>query len=148
MCNLLLRSRRLLLSPVPIHRSAQSFLEKAGARFEFTEPGDGPAYLATDMSRRLASAVLVYGTNRDAGANRYAAEQLQRGYLEQYESKVPVYKNCTAMHAKYKHGVGRKGARDKVTSGKPVTNFYVSTTIYNANKKLDRDRDGVACEKH
>jgi hypothetical protein len=63
-------------------------------------------------------------------------------------SRVPVYKNCTAMHAKYKHGVGRKGARDKVTSGKPVTNFYVSTTIYNANKKLDRDHDGVACEKH
>jgi Excalibur calcium-binding domain len=63
-------------------------------------------------------------------------------------AKVPVYKNCTAMHAKYKHGVGRKGAHDKVTSGKPVTTFYVSTTIYNANKKLDRDRDGVACEKH
>ena len=63
-------------------------------------------------------------------------------------SRVPVYKNCTAMHAKYKHGVGKKGARDKVSSGKPVTNFYVSTTIYNANKKLDRDHDGVACEKH
>jgi hypothetical protein len=62
-------------------------------------------------------------------------------------TKVPVYKNCTAMHAKYKHGVARKGAHDKVTSGKPVTTFYVSTTIYNANKKLDRDRDGVACEK-
>jgi Excalibur calcium-binding domain len=63
-------------------------------------------------------------------------------------TKVPVYKNCTAMHAKYKHGVGRQGAHDKVTSGKPVTNFYVSTTIYNANKKLDRDHDGVACEQH
>lgn len=63
-------------------------------------------------------------------------------------TKVPVYRNCTAMHAKYKHGVGRKGAHDHVTSGKPVTNFYVSTTIYNANKKLDRDHDGVACEKH
>jgi hypothetical protein len=59
---------------------------------------------------------------------------------------VPVYKNCTAMHARYKHGVGRRGAHDK-TSGKPVTNFYVSAPIYDANRRLDRDGDKIACEK-
>jgi hypothetical protein len=59
-----------------------------------------------------------------------------------------TYKNCTAMHAKYKHGVGKKGAKDKVTGKtKPVTNFYVSNGLYAANKKLDRDKDGIACEK-
>ncbi|PZG21437.1 calcium-binding protein [Micromonospora craterilacus] len=59
-----------------------------------------------------------------------------------------AFKNCTAMHKKYPHGVGKKGARDKVRGKtKPVTNFKVSTAIYNANKKLDRDKDGVACEK-
>jgi hypothetical protein len=52
------------------------------------------------------------------------------------------------MHAKYKHGVGKKGAKDKVSGKtKPVTNFYVSNGLYAANKKLDRDKDGIACEK-
>jgi hypothetical protein len=60
--------------------------------------------------------------------------------------KVKVYKNCKAMNKVYRHGVGKKGAKDK-TSGKPVTNFKVSTKIYNANKARDRDGDKIACEK-
>ncbi|RIV41282.1 excalibur calcium-binding domain-containing protein [Micromonospora radicis] len=64
------------------------------------------------------------------------------------QAAAPKFKNCAAMHKKYKHGVGKKGARDKVRGKtKPVTNFKVSTAIYNANTKLDRDKDGVACEK-
>ena len=62
------------------------------------------------------------------------------------EAANKTYKNCTALNKDYKHGVGRKGAKDK-TSGKRVTNFKVSTTIYNKNKKSDRDKDGIACEK-
>jgi hypothetical protein len=62
----------------------------------------------------------------------------------------PLYKNCTALNKKYPHGVGRAKARDK-TSGKPVTTFKRSTAIYNTamsyNKRLDGDKDGVACEK-
>ena len=42
----------------------------------------------------------------------------------------------------------RTGARDHVTSGTLVTTFFVSTALYTANTKLDRDRDGVACETH
>ena len=57
-----------------------------------------------------------------------------------------TYKNCTALNKVYKHGVAKKGARDR-TSGTPVTTFKVSTKLYNANKKSDRDKDGVACEK-
>ena len=66
------------------------------------------------------------------------------------------FKNCTAMNKVYPHGVGRKGSRDK-TSGTPVTNFKRSKRLYNANnggknrhpgeKDLDRDNDGIACEK-
>jgi hypothetical protein len=59
---------------------------------------------------------------------------------------VKTYKNCAALNKVYKHGVGKKGAKDK-TSGKAVTSFKVSASLYNANKKLDRDKDGVACEK-
>jgi uncharacterized membrane protein len=57
------------------------------------------------------------------------------------------YKNCTALHKHYKHGVGKKGAHDH-TSGTPVTNFKRSSKLYKANKKLDRDKDGIACEAH
>ncbi len=62
------------------------------------------------------------------------------------EAANKTYKNCTALNKDYKHGIGRKGARDK-TSGKPVTNFTRNTKIYNKNKKSDRDKDGIACEK-
>lgn len=60
------------------------------------------------------------------------------------------YKNCTELHKTYPHGIGRVDARDK-TSGKPVTTFKKDTAGYNkaikAKADLDRDRDGIACEK-
>jgi hypothetical protein len=61
-----------------------------------------------------------------------------------------LYKNCTNLNEKYPHGVGNLLARDK-TSGEPVTNFKRSTRLYRIamsyNKGLDRDKDGIACEK-
>jgi hypothetical protein len=62
------------------------------------------------------------------------------------QASSKTYKNCTAMHKDYKHGVGKPGARDH-TSGTPVTNFKKSKAIYDKNKKSDRDKDGIACEK-
>ena len=63
-----------------------------------------------------------------------------------------LYKNCTNFNRKYRHGVGKPRARDRTKSGDPVTNFLRSTVIYNRamryNDDLDRDKDGVACEKH
>jgi hypothetical protein len=66
------------------------------------------------------------------------------------------YKNCTDLNKVYPHGVGKSGARDK-TSGKPVTTFRVNSTVYSYNDggvgrhigeyDLDRDNDGIACEK-
>ena len=62
-----------------------------------------------------------------------------------------TFANCTAMHKKYPHGVGKSGARDLISGryirGKSVTTFKVSTALYTANKKSDRDKDGVACEQ-
>ena len=61
----------------------------------------------------------------------------------------PLYKNCTALNKKYPHGLGRANAKDK--SPKPVTTFKRSTKLYNTamshNKRLDGDKDGIACEK-
>jgi hypothetical protein len=66
-------------------------------------------------------------------------------------STIPArWKNCTAVHHRYPHGVGRSHAHDS-TSGTPVTNFKHSTPLYNEamsyNRGLDRDHDGIACEQ-
>jgi Excalibur calcium-binding domain len=65
-----------------------------------------------------------------------------------------LWQNCTHVHTKYRHGVGKVGAHDR-TTGTPVTTFYRSTRLYsiamsyNSQRgyNLDRDRDGIACEK-
>ena len=61
-----------------------------------------------------------------------------------------LWKNCTNVHKRYPHGVGKRRAHDH-TSGTPVTNFRRSTVLYNRamryNKRLDADKDGIACEK-
>lgn len=56
------------------------------------------------------------------------------------------FDNCTDMRGTYPHGVGRPGARDS-TSGTPVTTFYVSASLYEANSESDADGDGIACER-
>jgi hypothetical protein len=95
--------------------TAQSFLDKAGAKFEFAEPADGPGYMTTDINSRLSSAVLVYGTDRDAGANRYAAEQMQSQFLDFFESAVPIYKDFEVSDELLRH-------RDVIFVGRPEAN--------------------------
>lgn len=63
------------------------------------------------------------------------------------------FSNCKAMNKVYPHGVGRVGATDKTKNDKgPVTNFVANTALYQAitkqNANLDRDGDGIACERH
>ncbi len=61
-----------------------------------------------------------------------------------------IHDNCTNLNKKWPHGVGRRNAVDK-TSGVRVTNFYRNNDAYWAaerhNGTLDRDNDGIACEK-
>lgn len=64
--------------------------------------------------------------------------------------KPKTYRNCTALNIDYPHGVAvRAGVKDKVSGRtKPVTNYAVSKTVYDLNKRaLDRDHDLIACEK-
>ncbi len=113
--------------------TAQSFLDKAGVRFDFTEPGDGPAYLASDITRHLPSAVLVYGTVREAGANRYAAEQMQNRYLDHYESEVPIYKDFEVSDDLLRH-------RDVIFVGRPEANSALAAWA----EKLGLKYEGAA----
>ena len=95
--------------------TAQSFLDRAGVKFQLTEPAEGPAYLTNDINGRLASAVIVYGTVREAGANRYAAEQMQARYLDRHESRVPIYKDFEVSDEMLRD-------RDVVLVGRPEAN--------------------------
>lgn len=64
--------------------------------------------------------------------------------------KVKSFANCTQLHGTYPGGVAKNGVRFNKVSGKNRA-FKVrpafSTALYNANSKLDRDKDGIACEK-
>lgn len=60
------------------------------------------------------------------------------------------YKNCTEIHKHWSGGIAKAGVhRNKTPSGsRPLKgNVKHDTALYNANKKSDRDKDGVACEK-
>ncbi len=95
--------------------SAQMFLQAAQAKYEVPDVGDGPAYLASDLERRLASVVIVYGTVREAGTNRYVAEQLQAHYRERGQGEVPIYRDFEA-------GESLIGGKDVVFVGRPESN--------------------------
>ena len=58
---------------------------------------------------------------------------------------VKVFKNCTELNKVYPGGVALPGAINAggVTKKQPKYN----QALYTANKKSDRDGDGIACEK-
>ena len=67
---------------------------------------------------------------------------------------APVkYKNCKALNAVYSSGVAKVGAIDtkKVNGNKVAVTTSGTPTfdskVYTKNKSLDRDKDGIACEK-
>ena len=64
------------------------------------------------------------------------------------------FKNCTAMNRVFKGGVAKKKSAKnmKTVNGKKVkaNSKYkpkVSAKWYRLNKGLDRDKDGIACER-
>jgi hypothetical protein len=76
---------------------------------------EGPVFMASDISSRLGTALIVYGTTTDATANRYAAEALQRRWNDRYESEVPIRKDFEVTEAEL-------ATHDVVFIGRPETN--------------------------
>lgn len=118
--------------------TADSFLRVAGltpvaAHLDAIDPPDGPAYLVDDIWRRLPTTVIVYGTLREAGSNRYAAEQLQHKFLNGYESEVPIYKDFEVSDDLLHH-------RDVVFVGRPEANSALARWA----AQLGLDYDGAA----
>jgi len=61
------------------------------------------------------------------------------------QAATKVFKNCTELNKVYPGGVALPGAVNSggVTKKEPK----YDKALYNANKKSDRDKDGIACEK-
>jgi hypothetical protein len=112
--------------------TAASFLTKAAVPFQFKEPAEGPAYSVSDMGQHLETAVIVYGTMKEAGANRYAAEQLQQQYLGRRESLVPIYKDFDVTTEMLAH-------KDVVFVGRPEANQALAVLA----KQIGLEWDGA-----
>ena len=56
-----------------------------------------------------------------------------------------VFKNCTELNKVYPGGVAMPGAVNIGGASKKEPKY--SRALYVANKKSDRDKDGIACEK-
>jgi hypothetical protein len=95
--------------------AAQSFLDAAGVRFAMPPDKGGAMYVASDIRERLGSAILVYGTTTDAGANRYAAEELQEHFFRSLESAVPIRKDFEVSDEELR-------TRDVIFVGRPESN--------------------------
>ena len=95
--------------------TAKSFVDAANVPFEAPNVGDGPAYLPVDMGRHLATAMIVYGTDREAATNRYVAEQLQLRFRERDQREVPIYKDFEVTNSLLAH-------KDVIFVGRPETN--------------------------
>ena len=55
------------------------------------------------------------------------------------------FKNCTELNKVYPGGVALPGAVNIGGATKQTPNY--DKKLYEANKKSDRDKDGIACEK-
>jgi hypothetical protein len=100
-------------------------------------PGDlgDAAYLLSDyhpQAPAIAQTIVVYGTVLDAGANRYAAEQLQRRLNEWYESAPPVRKD-------FEMGEDDLRSHNVIFVGRPEAN----SALAHLAKRLKLDYDGA-----
>jgi len=84
----------------------------------------------------LFSSFLIFGL----GTSAFAADATK-------------YKNCSALNKVYPGGISQTGAVDmskkkgKLVPANPKKAPVVDDAVYEVNRKLDRDKDGIACEK-
>ncbi|MBI4893203.1 MAG: hypothetical protein HY821_21445 [Acidobacteria bacterium] len=115
------------------------------ARRKIAAPAHPPLLLA--LLAKLDSAVIVYGTDREAGANRHTAELLQSQFNRFFERQVPVLRDFELTPE-----IGQ--SRTIVFVGRPETNSAVrgefpakfdGAAFALDGKTYAHERDGVAC---
>ncbi len=70
---------------------------------------------------------------------------LTLGLIPSSQAAAKVFKNCTELNKVYPGGVALPGAVN--SGGTTKQEPFFSKALYLANKKSDRDKDGIACEK-
>jgi hypothetical protein len=70
---------------------------------------------------------------------------LSLGLMPASQAAVKVFKNCTELNKVHPGGVALPGAINSGGKTKKVPKY--DKALYTANKKSDRDKDGIACEK-
>jgi len=70
---------------------------------------------------------------------------LTLGLMPLSQAAAKVFKNCTELNKVYPGGVALPGAVNAGGYTKKEPKY--DKALYNANKKSDRDKDGIACEK-
>jgi hypothetical protein len=65
--------------------------------------------------------------------------------MPQSQAAAKVFKNCTELNKVYPGGVALPGAVNAGGATKLTPKY--DKKLYAANKKSDRDKDGIACEK-
>jgi hypothetical protein len=114
--------------------AAQSFLDAAGVSFAVPADKGGGMYVASDIRERLSSAILVYGARTDAGANRFAAEELQKHFFRWLESEVPIRKDFEVSDEELRtHDVifvGRAESNSALASWQDKLGFQSSGALF------------------
>ena len=68
------------------------------------------------------------------------------GVQEASAGGATQYRNCRAMHREWQHGVARSSAAARAEVRDGYGRPHVSRALYRANRSLDANDDGVACE--
>ena len=68
-------------------------------------------------------------------------------FLYSPSAQAATFKNCTEVNKVYNWGVSKSLAAAMKQKNYPINNPLVSASIYASLAKMDRDKDGTACEK-
>ncbi len=109
---------------------------------------------AVNLTRTRSTRTRLVRSFGIAAAATALAASVVVGGASTAQAAPTVYKNCTAVQKVYSGGIAKKSVtQNKVTSGGKTTYRALKGTVkkddalYNANKKMDADADGIACEK-
>ncbi|WP_405375800.1 MULTISPECIES: excalibur calcium-binding domain-containing protein [unclassified Microbacterium] len=111
----------------------------------------------TGVLRRGAVAIMLAGVLVAGPAAVGSAAEMtptsrsvSAGHALAGKATAKAFANCTALNKVHKGGVAKAGVKFNKVSGKnkPLKVKPTSSTpLYKANIKMDRDKDGIACEK-
>jgi hypothetical protein len=124
------------------------------SRRRITTPRTRRGGRSRDHHQFQGEPVRIIRTLGIAAATAVLATSVVVGGTSTAQAAPKSYANCTAVHKVYSGGIAKKSVKkNKVVSGGKATYRALKGTVkkddalYKANTKLDRDKDGIACEK-